>query len=558
MINAVFYILLHQGEQRGIGIVHILLHDESCSKVLFLIFKEYGITPLPFIFFYLLKDLHVTLFSWNMQIYTVEIKIPVIARRINTFNSNSSYTGGLVVAVTITADVTNDSDYPKLSHYCYIDYEMGQIVKGRYGVGGSATQYSHLWVKNVYGRLGLNYEPFDWLDIRCGFELRVYFTTFPTEKQTDFTSGLSKYYSIYPHEAQGIFRFLDNESVFMDLAIGYFPYRYNPEVRNLGEYLFRSGTYPVYLINDYDFPLARLAGLRYSLGFTNDLLGIGLDLLILSETQMRPFHDITLAPILDFNIIKDEGSKRGVINIGAGLSFAHFFSIDDSLTTPRNNKTLYFDNINGYDIDTTNGDTLWDADSAYYTFKGTKIMLRATVDPFAFLRNKEGFLGDFFGLHGGKLYGELGIIGLQNYPDNKHISPNAPSNPYGYANLNEKMPMMFGVTLPCWKILDICAFELELFDCPYPNDYEKVQQYGYPLPADKPDTLDEYNSRTYRNDKIKWSVFLKKNITEHFGMILQFCRDHERWEWGAAGFKHRFPQLLKRHRFTHPPEQKLA
>ena len=60
----------------------------------------------------------------------------------------------------------------------------------------------------------------------------------------------------------------------MDLAVGYFPYKYNPEARNLGEYLFRSGTYPVYLTNDYDFPLARVAGLRYGLNFSNDLLGI--------------------------------------------------------------------------------------------------------------------------------------------------------------------------------------------------------------------------------------------------------------------------------------------
>ncbi len=451
---------------------------------------------------------------------------------------------GLIVTGTVTADVTNDKDYPKLSHYGYIDYEMGQFVKARFGDGSNASRYNHLWIKNMYGRFGVNYEPFDWLDIRCGFELRVYFITFPESEQTDFTSGLSKYYSIYPHEAQGIFSFFDNENLAMNLGIGYFPYKYNPEARNLGEYLFRSGTYPVFLFNDFDFPLARVAGLKYSFKYFHDIFDIGLDLLAISETQIRPFHDITVAPILDFNIFKPEKNTRGVINIGAGLSFAHLFSVDKSITTPEDNSTLYFDNLDGYDIDPVSGDTVWNGDSAYYTFKGTKLMLRGTIDPFAFLRNLKGSAGDFFGQHGGKLYGELDIIGLKNYPDNSHVNPITPTNPYGYDDIKEKMPVMFGFTLPCWKILDICAFEFEFFDCPYPNDYSKVQQYGFPLPVDKPYPDDEYNTDAYKNDSWRWTIFLKKNFVDHFGLLLQLSRDHLRWEWGPKSLNHDFEEAM--------------
>ena len=418
----------------------------------------------------------------------------------------------LLLPVLTVADVPiNDDPESKISLYGYIDFETGQIVKARF----QDNSYSHLWLENIHGRLGMQYQPFDWLAMRCGAELRVWYNTFPNSQQSDWGNGMGKYFSIYLHEAQGIFKFINKELLSMDMAIGYFPYKYNPEVRDLGEYLFRSGTYPVYLINNFDLPSARLSGLRYTLKYGSDAFGIKFDQLVLTEQQLRPFHDITLASILDVNVFKN------ILNLGAGISFAHLFSVDDSITTPRKiPETMYLDN----------------GDTAFYTFKGTKLMLRSTIDPFGALRHNEGFLGDFLGSYGGKIYGELAMIGIKNYPNSIINNDTANSyNPYGYDKLNEKMPMMFGFTFPCWKILDVLAFEFEYFNCPYQNDYVKVQQFGYPIPASKPDTSDLYNPDTYKNDNWKWAIFMKKDISKHFGMILQLCRDHQRWEW--SGFQ---------------------
>lgn len=34
--------------------------------------------------------------------------------------------------------------------------------------------------------------------------------------------------------------------------MGYFPYKFNPDATNLGEFLFRTGTYPLYLISNFN------------------------------------------------------------------------------------------------------------------------------------------------------------------------------------------------------------------------------------------------------------------------------------------------------------------
>lgn len=421
----------------------------------------------------------------------------------------------------IIADVPIGDESSKIDFYGYVDFESGQYVRARF----QDVQYSHLWLENIHGRLGMQYQPSERLAIRCGAELRVWYNTFPEEKQSDFSNGMSKYFSIYLHEAQGIFKFLDKESIGLNLALGYFPYKYNPEVRDLGEYLFRTGTYPVYIINNFDMPSARLSGMCASLKLGNDLLKLKFDQLVLTEQQIRPFHDVTLASILSANIFK-------IADLGAGISFAHLFSVDKKVTTPEVSETKYLND---------------DGDTAYYTFKGTKLMFRTTIDPFGTVRENEGFLGDFVGSAGGKIYGELAMIGLKKYPNNIELSDSSNcTNIYGYDKLNEKMPLMFGFTLPCWKILDVCAVEFEFFNCPYQNDFAKVQQFGRPLPVSRPDTADAYNPKTYKDgDNWKWAVFLRKDINKNFGMVLQLGRDHQRWEWsGFQGLSYDFETAM--------------
>jgi hypothetical protein len=79
----------------------------------------------------------------------------------------------------------------------------------------------------------------------------------------------------------------------LDLSIGLMPYKYNPEVRNLGEFLFRSGTYPFVLFNNYNFPLARLSGLRLNFKYGTEKFGLTVDQFVLMERETPPLNDIS-------------------------------------------------------------------------------------------------------------------------------------------------------------------------------------------------------------------------------------------------------------------------
>src|SRR5690606_37566794 len=61
-----------------------------------------------------------------------------------------------------------------------------------------------------------------------------------TTRQTQFGPGIS--------QAQARYAFGDVQDPAAMLQMGFFPYKYNADAKNLGEYLMRSGTYPGYVV----------------------------------------------------------------------------------------------------------------------------------------------------------------------------------------------------------------------------------------------------------------------------------------------------------------------
>ena len=94
---------------------------------------------------------------------------------------------------------------------------------------------------------------------------------------------------------------------------------------------------------------------------------------------------------------------------------------------------------------------------------------------------------------------------------------------------------MLGCTVPCWKILDVCAFEIERFPSYFPDNYGRIAINCYPLPV-KP-IGDVYDSTVYK-PRWNWSLYLKKQVTGHFGMVLKVGRDHQRWEFHPAQYNY--------------------
>jgi hypothetical protein len=422
---------------------------------------------------------------------------------------------------------------------------MGEIMRGMYhamksGQGEQPLSWpvtvTHAWFGQPDALINLGFRPHEKVQVRIGFAGNIFLNTFPASFKSGLSSNggegvLPQYMSWGIHQAQGSISIIEKESMSLDFSLGVMPYKYNPEVRNLGEFLFRSGTYPFFLINNFDFPLARLSGARLNLKYGNGPLKTGFDLFVLSERTTPPFYDISLALLAS-------ASWENIVDGGIGVDFARIVPVNGYLTTPDLAK-----------YEKSPGDT------GRYTFKGTKVMARVTVDPFGTFRsNKESLVSELCGENGGKIYSEIAIIGLKNYPASYARStstdPRDVMNQWGYTKISERMPWMVGFNFPFWKILDVCAIEVERYPAPYPNDYYEVfMGSGLPVPAwvhkHRRDSVEvtslikysydrPYDSVVYKVDKwygrLYWSVYMKKKVAEHFSLIGQISKDHMRWD----------------------------
>jgi hypothetical protein len=454
-----------------------------------------------------------------------------------------------------------------------VDFGMGEVMAGNYravrtGNSGEWTQYPHLtshqWFGNPLTRLNLDFKPTEKLTVRIGFEGNIFINTFPPEYKSEQASNggsplMPPFVGLAVHQAQGIFSFINNDAQSLSLSLGYFPYKYNPDVRNLGEFLFRSGTYPFFLVNDFNFPLARLSGslLHYTRGSEEDFK-ISADQFLRVERNFAPLNDFSLSTIAGC-------TWKKIIDASVGIDFSRLIPVNDDLTTPEGAAypsavdTMKDDagapilDGNGY-VQYIPRDT-----SGYYTFKGIKCMARATIDPFGMMRgHDDGFVSRLLGANGGKVYGEVAVIGLKNYPANplfkgcNNVQQAQDQdnvyqiNPWGYASISERMPWMVGVNIPLWKILDVCAFELERYPAPYPNDvFQCLYNDALPIPSWSPyyrkDTistdpntgdpvLNPLGMDEYSGHRWYWSLYMQRKIGNSISVYAQVARDHARWE----------------------------
>jgi hypothetical protein len=404
-----------------------------------------------------------------------------------------------------------------------VGMSMGEVMKGKYramkGNGDEdikvpATVY-HAWFGQPQARCNLDFAPSEKLKVQAGFEANVFVNTFPANLKTNQSSNGGQ--PILPslmdwrlHQAQGIFSLIEKDGTSVHLSLGYIPYKYNPEVRNLGEFLFRSGTYPFFLINGFDFPAARLSGLRANFSYVTGRVHFTFDQFILTERNIPPLNDVSFASVASVDYMK-------IITIGAGVDFSHAISVNSRLTSPDDAKYV-----------TETGDT------GSYTFQGVKFMGRATLDPFVALRGKESLVNEILGKNGGKIYAEAAVIGLANYPASlETIDGTDPMNPWGYGSIAQRTPLMAGINIPFWKILDVCALEFEHYPSPNPNSAISVIKDGYPLPFyafnNEEEGYDTGSGNAYV-PRWYWSVYLKKQIVKNFSVVAQVGRDHIRWE----------------------------
>ncbi len=360
------------------------------------------------------------------------------------------------------------------------------------------------------------------LAIRAGMEGYVNFSTVPYDKLGTVGSGATEVagplWSWYMAQGEMAYSLGEKDDAFHgDIGVGLFPYKYNEDARNLGEYMFRSGTYPGWLLTTFDWTSTRLTGLRFSSDLFNKWHN---DIMLTTEMEWFPFYDLSLSWISNLPV-------GNALNVGWGVDFARFLPANDDLTTPPITQlgdkriTNYY--TSGCDA------TLANCDTSFYTFTGIKLMGRFDFDPKRFFISETS--DDLFSLgkEDGKIFGEVAVLGLKN------------QGPL-YHDVKQRMPVMVGVNIPTFNLLDVLAFQMEYYAMPYPNDYSNQIQFvaaGVPQPTKgyqygNPDVrYTTANANTgqanfYAKHHVYWSLYSRRWLGKHLAIVAQAARDHWR------------------------------
>ncbi len=372
------------------------------------------------------------------------------------------------------------------------------------------------------------------------------------------------------------------DNPFFAIDIGYFPVRTNPYVKNLGEYLLRGPVYPGYLFGGFEkVNDIKIAGVRTHARIDS----LKLDLYAISETELKPFYDISLAAMSSYNM-------GGFAEVGAGVNYYHILPIEEELTKypgrvlqssgddPSNDENVHLIFEPRYD---NSGDTLRDSegdalyDTTYLDHQGIKISGRLMFDPKKFMPETR-----FFKKEDLRIYSEAAILGVHGqkhyYDDISERIPvmvgfNMPSHPlisYGSLTLfnildliseqNDDMNIFGEKINPpssvsaaiLWPVtgittflvnkffgidmgLDVMAYEIEYYKSPYRGDYKYLNERmsAAPRPTSEytvysPEAGESISTFSPHRDDIKWSVYARKVIKNHFVVSGQIANDHFR------------------------------
>jgi hypothetical protein len=322
-------------------------------------------------------------------------------------------------------------------------------------------------------------------------------------------------------QAQAVYAFgADPSAPAATLQFGLFPHKYSESV-NLGEYLYRSGTYPAALVSggwSYLNAAAYMAqGINVTVPMLNGMLKHNFTVFI--ERDLQPTNDLSPGYMLT-------ARPLGFIELGAGVVWAHAISLNSARLDPKGPERDP-SGLNAYSKSTgrpINGDTAATpspcasgvtSDCGYYTFKGFKTSARAALDIGMLLGSDMIKANDF------KIYSEVALLGVEDQP-------------YFYEKKIERMPVMFGVNLPTLGILDRLAVEAEYRKSPFPNSNVAVLQYQVPIPVVNAYELDEdgvslkYDPDDAKYDDWKWTVYARRRVIDGINIYAQAASDHLR------------------------------
>jgi hypothetical protein len=344
------------------------------------------------------------------------------------------------------------------------------------------------------------------VSIGLGVTERHYLSGTPTNSRGRVASVVQPYIV----EADFGYSFWDRGDSKLRLSGGFLPYNYNPDVKNLGLYLLRGPVYPGILISGFETkhvqPLANILGFQLH----HESGGFQQDLILNTETDIFPIYDLSPAYIASYRF----GSA---FRIGAGVNLYHWIPIEKKLTTPSTPAPVGEPDDTAIPV-TDPLQRLWIyvdttgriRDTTYLSFKGTKVMANASLDPKAFFPG-----GGMLGPEDLKIYTEIALIGLDRSKVYKAI----------YGDYSRRMPVMVGCNFPAFGWLDHLSLETQWYGAKFRDDLQRYQ----PTTARSASPLPEVNSAhaDLGRDDWKWSVHSAKTF-DHLRLSVQIANDHSR------------------------------
>ncbi len=305
------------------------------------------------------------------------------------------------------------------------------------------------------------------------------------------------------------------------LQFGYFPMKYNPDSKNLGEYLYRSGTYPGYVWNGgwsyLDASSYMAQGARLTLPTASNRVVHDVTLFVERDIEptgdLSPGYQITVRP-------------TSFLEFGGGAVWAHALSFSSDKLTPKPTDPLlrgtYYDKRTKRPLlSSDNLDTIPAGELGSYTFKGFKTMARFSVNFGSLMDLDLQKAGDF------KLYGEWAFLGVQNQP-------------FYYDHPFERMPIMGGVSIPTFRLLDQLSLEVEYHKSRFKNTVGSVFDAEIPVPLEISENYLAYTDSALAVDKKStkddwhWSLYARRRITEGMNLCAQIASDNSRQIDGEA------------------------
>ncbi len=425
----------------------------------------------------------------------------------------------------------NDDDVRALPLSMTTQVDAGQVVKGDWNGGNIDDQFiqrTSVWLTQEI-QIGKR------LDVRAGVG-GLFWYAVPTPGAGITEAGR---FAQLPKFGPGItradmvYRFSDEPNPMFTLQAGFFPYKYNPDASNLGEYLLRSGAYPGNTSTG-GWNLMGNAYMMQGLRLNVSLWGgkFQSEFLLPMERDLPPNND--LSPTYIGTVMPIRG-----LEFGGGVSCHHCISVRPSRTSPEVGPNRDFSTYGfgsgyvrrnpGYNpalattaYNGTNPKYVFDSTS-FYSFQGIKLMARTSFDPKAYITLP------MLGSEDLKIFAEVALLGLEN-------------RPFYYEKRSERMPVMFGINLPTFRALDLLSFQMEYYGSRFPNSLENAVTFQMPTLSFQdsngiviydPNFYDP-NNKALKDDDWKWSVVAKKQIIKGLNLYAVAANDNMRLPFWTA------------------------